>query len=92
VSLPYLDLAQRFSFPAIVEMELHNARAHWPISQNSAHEGFAILRKEVDELWDEVRKNQKVRNPADMLKELVQIAAMAQRMAEDVVLAGKVGT
>lgn len=91
MSLPYLDLAQRYSFPAIVEIELHNARCHWPTPQNSAHEGFAILKEEVDELWDEVRKNQKVRDPADMLKELVQIAAMAQRMAEDVVLNGKVG-
>jgi hypothetical protein len=55
----------------------------------SAHEGWAILREEVDELWDEVRKKPGQRNTNAMYNELVQIAAMAQRMAEDICLSGK---
>jgi len=73
-------------FPELVKAELESARDKYPGVQNSAHEGFAVLYEEVDELWDEVRKKQVDRNNAAMLKELIQVAAMAQRMAEDVVL------
>jgi len=46
---------------------------------NSAHEGYAILLEELDELWDEVK-----RKPADldlnlMYLEATQVAAMAIR-------------
>lgn len=70
-------------FPALVEMELAEARrGHKP--QNSAHEGYAVLLEEMDELWEEVRKRRHSRSAFKMLGELVQIGAMAQRMAEDV--------
>jgi hypothetical protein len=55
----------------------------------SAHEGWAVLREEVDELWDEVKKKPSARNSTAMYSELVQVAAMAQRMAEDICLSGK---
>lgn len=79
------------TFSEMVEAELAQARVKYPGLQNSAHEGFAVLYEEVDELWDEVRENQLNRNNATMLRELVQIAAMAQRMAEDVVIP-RIGT
>lgn len=44
---------------------------------NSAHEGWAVLFEEVDELWDEVRKKRSNRDPRAMRGECVQIAAMA---------------
>lgn len=70
-------------FPELVELELAAARrGHKP--QNSAHEGYAVLLEEMDELWDEVRKRRHSRSAFKMLGELVQIGAMAQRMAEDV--------
>lgn len=50
---------------------------------HSAHEGYAVLLEEVDELWDHVKLNQKKRNPNEMKKECVQIAAMAIRFALD---------
>jgi hypothetical protein len=56
----------------------------------SAHEGWAVLLEEVDELWEEVKKKPAKRDPVHMYGELVQVAAMAQRMAEDIVLSGKV--
>lgn len=74
------------TFSDMVKAELTQARIKYPGVQHSVHEGFSVLYEEVDELWDEVRRKQADRNHAAMLKELVQIAAMAQRMAEDVVV------
>lgn len=51
---------------------------------NSAHEGFAILLEEVDELKEHVWTNQKRRDLEAMRKEAVQIAAMAIRFALEV--------
>jgi len=39
--------------------------------------------EEVDEYWDEVKRKTKKHRPKAMLHELVQIAAIAQRIAED---------
>lgn len=50
---------------------------------NSAHEGFAVLAEEVDELWDHVKTNQKRRDVEGMRKECIQIAAMALRFAHE---------
>jgi phytoene dehydrogenase-like protein len=51
---------------------------------NSAHEGWATLFEEVDELWDEVKKSPKKRELEKMRKEAVQVAAMALRFLRDV--------
>jgi hypothetical protein len=66
-----------------VAAELERARAKYA-PFNSAHEGWAIILEEVDELWDEVRKRQGERDLALMQREAVQIAAMALRFALDV--------
>lgn len=47
----------------------------------SAHEGYAIIKEEVDELWDEIKKGD--RQPELMRKEAIQIAAMAVRFVLD---------
>ncbi len=62
--------------------EVRNARANWP-AFNSAHEGFAILKEEVDELWDIVKVNQKKRDLVKMRAEAKQVAAMAIRFMGD---------
>jgi glutamyl-tRNA reductase len=51
---------------------------------NSAHEGWAVIWEELDELWDEVRAKQGARDVAKMRKEAVQVAAMAMRFVLDV--------
>lgn len=56
---------------------------------NSAHEGWAVLYEEVDELWEEVRKKRSNRSGADMYCECVQIAAMALKFAIGVALPAK---
>lgn len=66
-----------------VRMELLDAVTNWP-PFNSAHEGYAVLREEVDELWAHVKTNQKRRDLAAMRKEAVQCAAMAMRFALEV--------
>lgn len=47
---------------------------------HSTHEGFAILKEEVDELWDEVKKNG---STARLRAEAKQVAAMAIRFMID---------
>ncbi len=44
---------------------------------NSAHEGFAVLKEEVDELWEEVKGNKKDGALNRMRLEATQVAAMA---------------
>ena len=63
--------------------ELHQAIAKWP-PMNSAHEGYAVLAEEMDELWDHVKTNQRRRDLPAMRKEAVQVAAMAMRFALEV--------
>ncbi|MEM7130366.1 MAG: GNAT family N-acetyltransferase [Chloroflexota bacterium] len=77
-----LDLNTTRSFPERVAAELAGARsAHAPMY--SLHEGYAVLLEEVDELWDEIKA--KVRNQENLEEETVQIAAMCQRLFEDVI-------
>jgi hypothetical protein len=63
--------------------ELRSAREAFPCFA-SAHEGYAILLEEVDELWDEVKKSPRKRDPRKMRYEAVQVAAMAIRFLIDV--------
>ena len=51
---------------------------------NSAHEGYAVLLEEVEELWQEVKRKQSSRDLERMQAEAVQIAAMAIRFLTDV--------
>lgn len=66
-----------------VVSELERARRLFPRPFASAHEGFAILREEVDELWELVRGKQGKRDAQAMRIEAIQIAAMAIRFAEE---------
>lgn len=84
------DLARRMTlkhlagFLAEVDDEVMRARKkHAPI--NSAHEGHSVILEEVEEFWDEVKLKREARDPEKMWNELVQVAAMAMRTAEDVV-------
>lgn len=62
--------------------EVLRARKTWP-PFNSAHEGFAVLLEEVDELKAHVWTKQKNRNLEAMRTEALQIAAMAISFAAD---------
>ena len=63
--------------------ELRAARDAYP-PFHTAHEGFAVLLEEVDELKAHVWTRQGTRNVARMRHEAIQVAAMALRFALDV--------
>ena len=51
---------------------------------NNAHEGYAVLLEEVDELWDNIKLNQKTPNRLDMIRfEAIHVGAMAIRLIID---------
>lgn len=77
------DAPAEAPFAQMVRRELRHARAIHQGPQTCLHQGYAVLLEEVDELWDEVKKKRRGRDPAAILRELVQVAAMAQRTAED---------
>ncbi len=67
---------------ADIRLELESA-AKWP-AMNSAHEGYAVILEELDELWEHVKTNQKRRDLVAMRKEALQVAATAIRFVQDV--------
>lgn len=66
-----------------VGAEIDKAITKYP-AFNSAHEGFAVLKEEVDELWDEVKVKQGERDVEVMIGEAIQVAAMAIRFIVDI--------
>ena len=82
-----MKLERNISHDVLVELD--KARAKFA-PFNSAHEGFAVLKEEVDELWDEVKHNPGSSPQAQhdrierMRREAEQIAAMAMRFIIDV--------
>ena len=45
----------------------------------NGHEGWAVIREEVDELWDAIKTNKAADHVARQRKEAIQVAAMALR-------------
>ena len=64
-----------------VVAELHRAQKRFP-PFHSAHEGYAVILEEEQELWDEIRL--KSGTPEGRRTEAVQLAAMALRFLLDV--------
>ena len=69
-------------FNEMVAKELARARSRYG-DINTYHEGYAVILEELDEFWDQVRLWPRTHSATVMLRELVQLAAMAQRVAED---------
>jgi len=69
-------------FQTLVFHELESARAKFE-RMHSAHEAYAVILEELDEFWDQVRLRDSARSRERMLNELVQVAAMAERAADD---------
>jgi hypothetical protein len=62
----------------LVRAVANHGRMHGP------HEGYAVIKEELDELWDEVKKKRGGRDVA-AAKEALQLAAMACRYLLEVV-------
>ena len=83
--MPDVDLIaehenQRKHLMQKLEDELDNARRSFPEFHNG-HEGYAVIKEEVDELWDGVK--QKGTSRYALAREALQIAAMGLRFIED---------
>lgn len=64
---------------ALVELELVRATKKFgPFA--SAHEGYAVIKEELEELWDEIKSGQ---DKFRMRDEATQVAAMAMRFLID---------
>jgi hypothetical protein len=72
-------------FTAEVEGEITRARCLHPWRYPTLHHGYAVLLEEVEEFKDEVFRKSENRDYLAMYKELAQIGAMAQRIAEDII-------
>lgn len=66
-----------------VAVELERARKYNAVF-NSAHEGYAVILEELDELWDEVKEKATHRSKVAMRMEAKQVAAMAIRFIVDI--------
>lgn len=84
------ELLEALNHPATLDavFELGKATARYA-PFNSAHEGYAVLLEEAEELWDEIKKRQGARDIKRMRHEAVQVAAMALRFIEDVCDGGR---
>jgi len=65
---------------ALVRAEIERAvKKHGPM--HSPHEGYAVIKEEVDELWDDVKRD--LGRTDGALTEAMQIAAMGVRYVCD---------
>ncbi len=70
------------TFREMVKQELESVRRKvQPF--NSFHEALGILWEEFSEFRDEVFKKERKRDKDNMLRELVQIAGICERISED---------
>lgn len=83
-----MSIYESYSDPievAIAEVETELRKATEKFSTfNSAHEGYAVILEELDELKEHVWTNNSKRDLLAMRKEAVQLAAMALRFIVDV--------
>jgi hypothetical protein len=80
--VPFGDVSVVVPVVQDVVDELVRARALFP-AFHSAHEGYAVMLEEVDELWQLVKGKRGPENAAAMRAEAIQIAAMAVRFVID---------
>ena len=73
------ELVAREGFTLMVRDELDRAYAKHGKDPWTRHEFYAILLEEVDELWSDIKADKSL---DDVLRELVQVAAMCLRYAE----------
>lgn len=67
----------------LIANEVRRAKAKHPGNFCNPHHGYAVLLEEVDELWDEVKKNSKTFDILKAKEEAIQIAAMAVRFVTE---------
>lgn len=66
----------------LIEYEFMRATKLYP-SFHSNHEAYAVIKEEVDELWDEIKKSKELTGNAEIRRELIQVGAMVIRYLND---------
>lgn len=64
-----------------VERELKKARSLFN-NFHSYHEGYAVIKEELEELWDEIKGKE---NKSKMYKEAIQVISMGIRFIQDLI-------
>ena len=84
------DFGKRNTALSLIAQEYDRAIGeHKPF--NSAHEGYAVIKEEYDELWDEIKKKAAKRDPKKLQEEAAQLGAMALRFIVDICMKDSVG-
>jgi hypothetical protein len=65
-----------------VKSELSVALLKFP-PMNSAHEGYAVIKEELDELWHEIKNDKAEGQKERMRNEAIQLTAMCFRFLND---------
>lgn len=68
--------------------EVRRAKGMFKENFHNQHEGYAVILEEVDELWGEVKKNQKKYDLPSQRKEAIQAAAMCVRFVAELLNQG----
>lgn len=63
-----------------IREEIERAKNMYPNDFHNQHEAYAVILEEIDELWTEIKKNQKNYDLAAQDKEATQAAAMLVRL------------
>lgn len=80
-----MEIRDKISFDiGCVAEELDAAVEKFP-PMRSPHEGYAIILEEMDELWEEIKKQHDAWSKDRMYDEAKQVAAMAIRFMVDCV-------
>lgn len=75
----YHSPEHRRQFLEGIQTELDHAYAKHGAREWSRHEFYAILKEEVDEAWDDIKRDAPMET---LIKEVMQIAAVCLRFAE----------
>jgi L-ascorbate metabolism protein UlaG (beta-lactamase superfamily) len=65
---------------SLVAAEVQRAKTMFPTHFHNQHEAYAVLLEEIDELWAEIKKNQRNYDLELQRKEAKQAAAMLVRL------------
>lgn len=65
-----------------MEAEYNRASKLYP-RFHSNHEGYAVIKEEIDELWDAIKKEKGVKGNKQIKHELIQIGAMVIRYLDN---------
>ena len=63
-----------------ISNEVLRAKTMFPTNFHNQHEAYAVILEEFDELWDEIKKNQKNYDLPAQRTEATQAAAMLVRL------------